>query len=416
MNVAFLPDESEVAVIGAGPYGLAVAAHLKAAGLGTRAFGDPMSSWRNSMPKGMKLLSPWNATHIADPAKRFSLDRFWHQHALERQEQIPLEQFVSYGEWFAQQTVPDLDDRKVIRIEDTGRGFCFVLEDGEPLRARRIVIAMGLINQQAIPTPFEGLPEALVSHVSSHARLDKWRGKRVAVVGRGQSACESAALLREAGSDVELICRGDVLWRESPSDGRAHQHEWLVRLRQALAAPSAVGPFPLSWLNELPGVAHRVTGRALPRINAYSLRPAAAWWLKPRFDGVRLQAGRRVLGVMTRGNQVGVELNTGLRVYDHVLLATGYNIDISKLGILAPDLLQRIVGSGGSPVLAAGFELSVPGLHFVGASAAASFGPLMRFIAGARYAARSVTRAALAHRSRGPRTADDSARTRPLNV
>src|SRR5216684_2298166 len=79
VNVALLPDECEVAVIGAGPYGLAVAAHLKAAGLGTRAFGDPMSSWRNSMPKGMKLLSPWSATHIADPAKRFSLDRFWHQ-------------------------------------------------------------------------------------------------------------------------------------------------------------------------------------------------------------------------------------------------------------------------------------------------------------------------------------------------
>jgi cation diffusion facilitator CzcD-associated flavoprotein CzcO len=416
VNAAFLPDECEVAVIGAGPYGLAMAAHLKAAGLGTRTFGDPMSSWRDSMPKGMKLLSPWNATHIADPAKRFSLDRFWHQHALERQEQIALEQFVGYGEWFAQQTVPDLDDRKVLRIEDTGRGFCFVLEDGEPLRARRIVVAMGLTNQQAIPTPFEGSPEALVSHASSHARLDKWRGKRVAVVGRGQRACESAALLREAGSDVELICRGDVLWREPPNDGSAHEREWLVRLRQALAAPSAVGPFPLSWLNELPGVAHRVTGRVLPRINAHSLRPAAAWWLKPRFNGVRLQAGRRILGVMTLGNQVGVELDTGLRVYDHVLLATGYDIDISKLRILAPDLLERIVCTDGSPVLGAGFESSVPGLHFVGASAAASFGPLMRFIAGARYAARSVTRAALAHRPRARRTTQDSGRTRPLNA
>ncbi len=119
---------------------------------------------------------------------------------------------------------------------------------------------------------------------------------------------------------------------------------------------------------------------------------------------------------MTRGNQVGVELDTGLRVYDHVLLATGYDIDISKLRILAPDLLERIACADGSPVLAAGFESSVPGLHFVGASAAASFGPLMRFIAGARYAARSVTRAALAHRPRGRRTTQDSGRTRPLRV
>jgi hypothetical protein len=46
----------------------------------------------------------------------------------------------------------------------------------------------------------------------------------------------------------------------------------------------------------------------------------------------------------------------------------------------------------GYPVLTAGFEASLPGLHFVGASAARSFGPLMRFVAGTGYAARALTR------------------------
>jgi len=411
-----LRDACDVAVIGAGPYGLAVAAHLKAAGIAARVFGDPMSSWRDNMPKGMRLISPWSASHIADPGRKFSLDLFAHQHAIERQEQVPLEQFGRYGEWFARQTVPDLDPRKVIRVEDTGRGFCFVLEDGEPLRAQRIVVAMGFTNQEVRPAPFDGLPAALVSHTRQHERLDQWRGKRVAVVGRGQGACESAALLREAGSDVELICRGDVRWLAAPNDGGAHDDEWRSRLREFLAAPSAVGPFPLSWLNELPGIEHRVAVSVLSWIGARSLRPAAAWWVRPRFDGVRLQSGRRIVSATTRGNQVGVELDSGLRVYDHVLLATGYKTDISRLRILAPELMREIVCADGSPVLTAGFESSVRGLHFVGASAAISFGPLMRFIAGTGYAARSVTRSVLAHRARTRRRTDDEGRIRSLNV
>jgi hypothetical protein len=393
---ANLGDDCEVAVIGAGPYGLAVAAHLRSAKISTRAFGGPMSFWREHMPRGMMLRSPWAATHIADPDKRFSLDVFAQQTALAPRDQLPIERFVQYGDWFARHAVPDLDPRRVLRVENAEPGFRLLLEDEEVVRARRVVVAMGLANQEFRPPQFAGSEPALVSHACEHAGLDKWSGKRVAVVGRGQSACESAALLRAAGSEVDLICRGEVR-RIGVAPGDAnHDRDWRWRLRELLQSPSAVGPFPWSWLNELPGIEHRLPGGLRSWIAARSLRAAAARWVA--LEGVRVLAGRAIRKVSGRGPRVALELDDGLREYDHVLLGTGYRIDIAKLGVLSPALLGKVACRAGSPVLRAGFESSVPGLHFAGASAVDSYGPLMRFIAGAGFAARNIARSAVVSR------------------
>ncbi len=372
MNVAISRDDCDVAVIGAGPYGLALAAHLRDAKIATRVFGKPVASWRHQMPQGMKLLSPSSATHIPDPQKRFTLDLFARQHGFGPvADRLPLDRFVAYGEWFQRQAVPDADPRNVIRVEDTGRGFCLVLEDGEPIRAQRVVVATGLAQQEFRPAPFAGLPSELVSHSCEHARLDRWRGARVAVVGRGQGACESAALLREAGSDVELICRGDIRWLD------------------AAETPS------LRWLSEAPAVLHGAPDGIRRWVNGRTLRPAAADWLKPRLAEVRVRAGGAVQSVAIKGNQVGVTIDGERRAYDHVLLATGYKPDIAKLRMLPRELLQRVATTDGSPVLGAGFVSTVPGLYFIGASAARSFGPSMRVVAGAGYAARAVTNAVI---------------------
>ena len=391
-------EDCEVAVIGAGPYGLAAAAHLKSAGVGARIFGRTMSFWREHMPAGMRLRSPWIATHIADPGRRFSLDAFAQLTALAPLDQLPIERFVQYGDWFQRRAVPDLDTRKVLRLENAETGFRLALDDGEVVGARRVVIAMGLAHQDFRPPQFAGVDPELVSHTCEHAGLDKWCGKHVAVVGRGQSACESAALLRAAGAKVDLICRGEVRWiGMAPSDAE-RARDWRWRLRELLQAPSAVGPFPWNWLNELPGIERLLRDDLRSWIGARSLRAASARWVLPGLDGVQVLAGRAVKRVSRDGARVAVELDDGVRRYDHVLLGTGYRIDIAKLGVLAPELLASIACRGGSPVLAAGCESSVPGLHFVGASAVASHGPLMRFIAGSGYAARSVTRSALAAR------------------
>lgn len=395
MNMIVRDDDCEAAVIGAGPYGLAAAAHLLAAGIGVSVFGRPMSFWREHMPAGMRMRSPWIATHIADPDRRFSLDAYAAERGFARHEQMPLEEFVRYGDWFQRRAVPSVDACRVHRVEQARHGFKLLLEDGQALCARRVVVAMGLANQEFKPRQFDGLPRERVSHTADHSRLDQWRGARVAVIGRGQSACESAALLSRAGAEVELICRGEVHWIGADAPGR---RGWRRQVRERMQSPSAVGPFPWSWLNEWPGVERRLPQAIRARISARSLRAAATRWLVADFHGVTVRARRKIKQVRLQGERVTIELDDGVHAYDHILLGTGYRIDIAKLGILAEELQGAVACRDGSPVLGEGFESSVPGLHFVGASAVASYGPLMRFIAGAGFAARSVTQAALAGR------------------
>lgn len=309
-----------------------------------------------------------------------------------------METFIDYGLWFQRRAIPDLDPRLVIRLEAAGQALRLILADGDRLAAERVVIATGLANQQFRPAAFDGIPGWLASHTCEHASFEAFRGKRVAVVGRGQSACETAALLTEAGAEVEVICRGDIRWLGGPQLPEAWHRELARHLASRVAAPSAVGPFPYSWLIELPGLVHRLPAKLRARLNARSLRAGAASWLLSRFANVRVNAGSTILGAEVRGDQVAVKLDSGVLLFDHVLLATGYEIDISKLGILAPELRGAIACRGGSPILAAGFESSVPCLHFAGAAAVTSFGPLMRFIAGTSFTARNIAKAMAARR------------------
>ena len=378
MNTVFR-DTCEVAVVGAGPYGLSLGAHLGSAMVDARVFGRPMSFWRHNMPKGMKLRSAWEASHIADPDNFLLLDAYAVVSGLGRSDPLPLDDFVRYGDWFQQMALPDLDARNVTTIEPAGRGFWLTLEDGQVLNARHVVVATGLANQDYRPAAFRGLPADLVSHTADHASLGGFRGRRVAVVGRGQSACESAALLAEAGADVALICRAAIRW----------------------LGGSGVGPFPLNWLNAAPDALHRVPPLWRDWLDAFSLQARPAAWLKPRLAGVRIDAGRRIRGARPNRDGIILELDSGARGFDHVLLATGYKIDIARLGFIGSELASRILTDGGSPVLSSGYESSVRGLHFVGASAVRSFGPLLGFVAGVGHAARAVTAQVLAGRS-GP--------------
>jgi cation diffusion facilitator CzcD-associated flavoprotein CzcO len=385
----------ETAIIGAGPYGLSVAAHLTHAGVAAQVFGEPMSFWRRHMPKGMLLRSPWRATDFSDPDRALSLDAFVAERGTERQEPLPLEDFLAYGEWFQVHAAPEVDCRSVRRVEAVSNGFRLTLADGEVVSADRVVMATGLANQDYRPAAFRDLPANLVTHSNEHDDFAPFRGKHVAVIGRGQSACESAALLSEAGAEAEIVSRGEIHWLGGHTRAATAPQTPMARFREMLAAPSAIGPFPLNWLVELPSLVRLSPPERRDAFTRRCLRAAASGWLKPRFKNVKTDFGRTIAGAFPRGGRIVIAFDNGERSFDHVVLGTGYRVDVSRLGILAPKLLEAIACSEGSPLLGPGLESSVPRLHFVGSYAVRSFGPLMRFIAGASYAARSVTYAAL---------------------
>jgi len=389
------PFFTRAVIIGAGPYGLAAAAHLNAAGVEMRAFGEPMSFWRKSMPAGMKLRSPWGGSHISDPNGRLSLDHFVESGGMRRSAPIPLQDFIRYGEWFQRQAVPDLDRRKVAQVDRAPNGFRLTIEDGEAVYAHHVLIATGLANQAFVPPEFRGLPRELAGHSVEYANLSGWRGRRVAVIGRGQSAMESAALLHEAGAEVEVICRGEVRWIGTEASGpdATGLASGLHRLIDHFSPPSPVGPFPMNWLLDTPSIMRKLPGAWRQRFNRRALRPAAAAWLRPRVEGVRLHPGRIVVAAQPKGGALLLKLDSGTSLtVDHALLATGYDGDISKPGILSPALLDSIDCVNGCPVLSANLESSVTGLHFLGCSSVPSYGGLMRFVWGAGSAARLATR------------------------
>jgi hypothetical protein len=388
-------SECEIAVIGAGPYGLSVAAHLSDRDL--RVFGRPMSFWNDHMPKGMFLRSPRGASNLSAPAAGFDLESFEAEEDLAPEKPLPLATFVRYGRWFQRRAVPDVDERTVRSVDLRGGGFELTLEDGERVEARRVVVAAGIERFARRPELLSALGPERVSHAVEHEDLARFAGRRVAVIGAGQSATESAALLAEAGAEVELIARTDHI-------------NWLVRsaslhrlraFKPLLYGPSDIGPAGLSWLVEWPNVFRRIPRPRQDRWAARAIRPAASAWLQPRVGGVRFTMGRTVKEATEAADGVVMRLDDGSsRTVDHVLLGTGYRIDLGRYGFLSPAVLDAVQRVDGYPLLGRGFESTLPGLHVVGAPAAWSWGPLFRFVAGAGYAAARVRRAVAVGRPR----------------
>lgn len=379
---------SNVTIIGAGPYGLAAAAYLRAAGVETRVFGEPMEFWKEQMPVGMCLRSSWDASHIADPKQELTFDDYCRHNGNHVSKPIPLDRFVDYGQWYQRSVVPDLDRRKVVKIDVDNGGFRLTLADSEAFFSRRVVLATGISTFARRPAEFAGIPSALASHSSEQKDLRKFKGQRVVVVGAGQSALESAALFKEAGIEVEVIGRQKTLnW--VGLHARLHH---LGPLSKLLYSSRDVGPAGISRLVAMPHVFRRFPRRFQDRTAYRAIRPAGAGWLRPRLVGVPITLGRHIVSATVQGSQLHLKLDDGTdRLIDHALLATGYRVDVSRYDFLSESLSKRLETVDGYPVLKRGLECSIPGLHFLGKPAAWSFGPLLGFVSGTEFAANELT-------------------------
>lgn len=383
-------------VVGAGPYGLSVAAHLRARGIPHRIFGWPMSMWSDRMPRGMFLKSEGMASSLSDPGGKHTLRAFCQQHGLPYGDigwPVPIDTFLAYGQWFQRERVPHVEQLDVVGLERTGDGFRVRLSDGSDLAAGRVVVATGLAAFAYVPPELEGLPPELASHPSAHRDLDAFAGQDVAIVGAGQSALESAALLLELGARPRVLVRKRHLdWNHSPDFST-------TGLERLLHPVSGLGfGWKLKAYEELPDAFRRLPPAWRISIVRTVLGPAGAWWLRERVLGrVPLELDVRLRGGEAVGGRVRLELERdGRREHveaDHVMAATGYRVDLSRLPFLDRALLTALRTYRGYPLLTRDFESSVPGLYFVGNAAAFSFGPVQRFVVGSSLAAGRVSAA-----------------------
>jgi len=392
-----MSDIVDVAVIGAGPYGLSVAAHLRAAGVDYRHFGMPMRLWKETMPEGMFLKSQGFASNLSDPDGTHTLEAFckatsrpYASYGLP----VSLENFVSYGQWFQAERGLAVEERTVSGIVQRDSGFELTVDGVDRVLARRVVVAIGVEAFAHVAEPLSALPPDLCTHSSAHPDLAKFNGQEVFVVGAGQSALETAALLHENGASVQVLVRkGVVAWNGAPLNP---DRPLLKRLREP---ESGLGSGWATWFySNHPELFRQLPSHTRVYRARTALGPAGASWLRPRVEGqfpvllghavtsATEQDGRVRLAV-TRAGQSGRELEA-----DHVIAATGYRTDVRRLQFLPEALRSRLQTLVGSPVVGRDYQSSVPGLFFVGTAVAPTMGPVMRFVFGTWHAAPVVAR------------------------
>jgi thioredoxin reductase len=389
----------DIAIIGAGPYGLSLAAHLRSSGRSLRIFGSPMHSWSNHMPQGMHLKSEGFASSLYDPRAEFTLQAYCAERAIPYADiglPVAIQTFIDYGREFQRRYVPQLETVQVTSLKQSTEGFELTLSSGETARARQVVVAAGIVQFAYMPPALQSNPGPMFSHSSQHSDLGSFKHRRVAVLGAGASAVEISALLLDVGADVQLIARRkSIPFHDPPVEPRP--------LWQRLTAPrSGLGTGWRSRMcTDIPLVFHAMPQALRLRAVARHLGPAPSWFVRdavvgrlPMHLGVTLAGAEQHQGqarlVLRQAGQADRQIDV-----DHVIAATGYKVAVTRLAFIDESLRARVRTADQAPIVNRHFESSVPGLYFVGVAAANSFGPLLRFAYGAKYtAARVATRLA----------------------
>jgi cation diffusion facilitator CzcD-associated flavoprotein CzcO len=387
-----MAQTTDVVIIGAGPYGLSLAAHLQARGVKHRIFGEPMRFWHN-MPRGVNLKSLAFATNIYVPEGGHSFPQWCVRHGLEDFEPCTMESFAAYGSEMQQRFVPQLEEVLVTNVSTRDGKFAVTLASGERLHARKVICATGLSGLAHIPGELRHLGPERMKHTFDVVDYGEFHNRTVAVIGAGASAIEAGALALESGGSSEVFVRGP----EAVFHGRSPRVRPLwERLKNPM---SVLGANRNSWvLQQLPMLVYRLPLERRTRFVKGYLGPASPWWIQDRVLGkVPIQVRHELLEASTSGDRVRLTFRDGAgqetsRDVDFVIAGTGYDASASRLPYLDPELTRSINCIEQSPALGSHFESSVPGLHFIGPLSFMCFGPLFRFVTGAAVAAPRLAR------------------------
>jgi thioredoxin reductase len=385
---------TQVLIIGAGPFGLSISAHLSRLGADHVIVGRPMDTWRAHMPVGMLMKSEPYASEIAAPQRGYDVSAYCRSYGfdyVDRVGPLTLERFLGYADWYTEQVVPDVRDVTAAEITVVDGGFRVAFADADPVTARQVVIATGVLPYAHIPDELSGLPSDLVTHTSEHHDLGRFKGRRVAVLGAGQSALETAALLHELGADVQVIARVPAISWNDPNPEKlgllGHVKRPVTQLCEGWHCAFWNSP---AAFRRLPEDMRITKARTV-------LGPNGSWWLKDRVDGViDVLTGHQVRKAVPGGSDVQLLVDGEKKPIvnvDHVIAGTGFLIDLARLPFLPEGLRAKIVTVNGYPAVTRAGESSVPGLYFVGAPTAVSVGPSARFIAGTHNMSAKLARA-----------------------
>ena len=367
-----------------------------------------MDSWVAHMPRGMMLKSDGFASNIYDPDAKFTLKQFCAERGIEYADMgtpVQLETFGDYGLAFRDRMVSELEDKLVVDIKHMGDGFLLRLDDGEEVKSKRVVLAVGITHFEYVAENLAHLPAELVSHSYRHQDPSTFKGRSVVVLGAGSSAIDLAGLLRDAGADVQLVARATALrFHTGPKQGKPRS--WWQRIRHP---DSGLGPGLRSrFFADAPALFHYLPENVRINLVRKTLGPSAGWFVKDKVMGrVPLILGHSVERAEVENGKVrlhlrGLDGSTREILTDHVIAATGYKVNIDRLAFLDSGIRSKLKCVNSTPILSSNFESSVPGLYFVGIAAANSFGPVMRFAFGAGFAAERLTKTMMRSLARNP--------------